>query len=303
MHTGEWHRVYDFFQFGVNERFKSIEYIFVEDEMKKLVVSLLVGILILNITGFAGMVDIIKMNGDGSLSNTTLQGKNNLNFTKSVILASDSDNYCAAIPLASKNKAPLILVAKPYDRIQHFLDLYKPLHVYEVGDTPFNGTLLSEDDLINYTINESNDYVVIAKKNGEYSGVARYLASLHEGKLIFANSLDDDTILQHLKEIQPRYCALVWNPDDFKGSMLWLYFNGNGIVISKSTMTKFIEKMLTKIDSDPYIDVSFGFITGSDITDATLLISREIVYNELNEEWKNKAMFAPSDLDSKKYVI
>ncbi len=270
--------------------------------MKKLVALLLVGGLILNIAGFVGVTEVIKMDGNKSLGSTTLQG-GNLNFTKSVILASDSDNYCAAIPLASKNKAPLILVAKPYGRIQHFLDLYKPSHIYEVGDTPFNGTLLSKGDLINYTINESNDYVVIAKKNGEYSGIARYLASLHEGRLILTNSLDDDTILQRLKEIQPRYCALVWNPDDFKGNILWLYANGNGVVISKSTMTKFIEKMLIRIDSDPYMDVSFGFVTGSDATDASLLISREIVYNELNEEWKNRAMFAPSDLDSKKYVI
>ena len=267
--------------------------------MKKLVALLLVGGLILNIAGFVGVTEVIKMDGNKSLGSTTLQG-GNLNFTKSVILASDSDNYCAAIPLASKNKAPLILVAKPYGRIQHFLDLYRPSHIYEVGDTPFNGTLLSKGDLINYTTNESNDYVVIAKKNGEYSGIARYLASLHEGRLILTNSLDDDTILQRLKEIQPRYCALVWNPDDFKGNILWLYANGNGVVISKSTMTKFVENILTKIDSDPYIDVSFGFVTGSDATDASLLISREIVYNELNEEWKNKAMFAPSDLDSKK---
>ena len=91
--------------------------------MKKLVALLLVGGLILNIAGFVGVTEVIKMDGNKSLGSTTLQG-GNLNFTKSVILASDSDNYCAAIPLASKNKAPLILVAKPYGRIQHFLDLY-----------------------------------------------------------------------------------------------------------------------------------------------------------------------------------
>jgi hypothetical protein len=66
-------------------------------------------------------------------------------------------------------------------------------------------------------------------------------------------------------------------------------------------MTKFIENMLTKIDNDPYIDVSFGFVTGSDVTDASLLISREIVYDDLKKECKNRALFAPSfDGDDKK---
>lgn len=232
--------------------------------------------------------------------NEITTGEKDLDFTKSVILASSPENYRAAIALAAKHHIPLILVSKPYYRIQHFLDLYKPLHIYEVGNTPFNGTLLSKEDLITNGINETNNYVVIAKKNDDYAIVGEYLAALHEGKLILANSLEDKIILQKLKEIKPKYCALVWNPNDFKGSVFWLYFNGKGVVISKSTITNFVENVLTKMDDDIYIDVSFGLITGSDVTDACLLISREIVYNELKGGWKNKSLFAPSYDDDKK---
>ena len=258
--------------------------------MKSLLTLIMTSIFLTNFITFAGI--IIEINE--ALNKNEINEKENYDFTKSIILASSPTNYKVAIPLAAKYHIPLILVSEPYYRIQHFLDLYKPLHIYEVGDTPFNGTLLSEEDLIIDGINESNDYVVVAKKNGEYFIIGEYLAALHEGKLVLADSLDDEAILEQLKKIKPRYCALVWNPDDFKGSMLWLYFNGKGAVISKSTMTKFIENILTKIDSDPYIDVSFGFITGSDVTDASLLISREIVYNDLEGEWKNRALFTPS---------
>lgn len=271
--------------------------------MTKNIIQIIVILLLLSssFVGISGQMGKSTVDAYNIVKSTGIN-QGDLDFTRSVILASNSEHYSAATPLAAKYQIPLILVSEPCDRIQHFLDLYEPLHVYEIDDTPFNATILSEEDLITEGGEELNDYVVIAKENGEFSIVGEYLASLHNGTLILADSLDDKIILEHLKELQPRYCALVWTPDDFRCDLVTLIIPPFvAIAFSKSTMTKFTIDTLTKIDNDPYIDVSFGFVTGSDTTDASLLISRELIYEEIDGDWKNRALFTPPSSDTEDF--
>jgi hypothetical protein len=218
---------------------------------------------------------------------------NTHNFNNSIILAASQDDYVAAIPLATKYQLPLILVSEPFNRIEYFIELYNPMITYEIGDTIFDAISLTENDLEVESDETLDDYVVIAKKNGEFSIVGEYLASLHHGRIIYAENLEDPVILEELKQINPTYCALVWNPDEFEchafvKTKIWFTCS-----ICQSTMPQFLLDQLTRLDDDPYIDVSFGFITGSDVTDASLLLAREMVYEELIGNWKDDALFSP----------
>jgi hypothetical protein len=104
--------------------------------MTKNIIQIIVILLLLS-SSFAGI--------SGQMGKSTGINQGDLDFTRSVILASDSEHYSAATPLAAKYQIPLILVSEPYDRTQHFLDLYEPLHVYEIGDTPFNATIVAKN--------------------------------------------------------------------------------------------------------------------------------------------------------------
>lgn len=219
--------------------------------------------------------------------------QNIFNFDRSIILAASREDYVAATAFAAKQHIPLILVSEPVDRINYFIDLYEPFQIYEVGETIFDAVALSEDDLIVEEEESTNEYVVIAKEQGEFSIVGEYLSSLHHGRIIYAENLEDPVILEELKQINPTYCALVWNPDEFEchafvKTKIWFTCS-----ICQSTMPQFLLDQLTRIDDDPYIDVSFGYITGSDLTDASLFLAREMVYEELIGNWKDKALFSP----------
>ena len=219
--------------------------------------------------------------------------KNTHDFNRSVILAASVKDYVAATPLAAHFQIPLILISNPLQRIQYFIDLYNPYTVYEVGDTVFDAITLTEHDLVIESDDASDDYVVIAKNNDEFSIVGEFLSLYHRGRIIYADALDDPSILEQLQKYNPSYCALVWNPDEFKchamvkTNIFFMYS------LCQSTMPQFLLNQLALIDDDPYIDVSFGFVTGCDVTDATLLLAREMVYDDLSGDWKNKALFSP----------
>lgn len=216
-----------------------------------------------------------------------------LSFSRSVILAASIDDYISATPLAAKHHIPLILVSHPLTRIASFLSLYTPDHVYAVGETPFDATPLTDEDLLVETEPSTTEYVIIAKKHGEFSIVGDYLCAYHQGTIIYADSLDDPIILETLQDCLPTYCALVWNPDEFECSAYVKTRLRFTCSLCTSTMPEFLLHTLARIDDDPYIDATFGFITGSDVTDATLLLAREIVYDDLMGDWKHNALFAP----------
>lgn len=107
---------------------------------------------------------------------------------------------------------------------------------------------------------KSTEYVVVAGKNilsdKEWSQVARTLTAKHHATLItYQNTIDD--ILPQLKQINPRYVAIVEKPENL---------NKQYIIT--------LNQLSRKVDKDIYADFLWGIITGYTAQSAMKMVNQ-----------------------------
>lgn len=109
-------------------------------------------------------------------------------------------------------------------------------------------------------LDTSGPYVIIASETADrdFKSAIQKALLLHPGAtcLKFSNA-DLDSVLDRLREIQPKYALIFIKPDELDVNFAW----------------KWLE-VTTRIDDDPYVDVRSGFITGATPEAAAELLDR-----------------------------
>ena len=101
--------------------------------------------------------------------------------------------------------------------------------------------------LVSASATSARDYVVVelvGARDGYYAAAKR-LAELRDGEIVSADAKDLSPLVKTLQQKRPRYVAVVVRPEQFD------------INLARSFL-----KLATQIDDDPFVDFSYGFITG-----------------------------------------
>ena len=128
----------------------------------------------------------------------------------------------------------------------------------------------------------SGPYVILASETADrdYKSAIQNALTLHPGAtyLKFPN-VDVESVLDRLREIQPKYAMIFIKPDELDVNFAW----------------KWLE-VTTRIDDDPLVDVSSGFITGATPEAAAALLDRiaKAVKGELKLPGKLVDNFGPN---------
>ena len=102
-----------------------------------------------------------------------------------------------------------------------------------------------------------SDYLVVSfvSAESEYSEAARLLAERHDAQTVYSSLYKFDELKEKLLELQPQTVAFIVKPEDLQ--------------------VNFVEQILvlsTQMDFDPFVDFSYGFITGRDAKAAVNLV-------------------------------
>src|SRR5207249_3370644 len=113
------------------------------------------------------------------------------------------------------------------------------------------------------------DYIVAdaVGKSDEFYKVAERLAAHRRGKIV---SLDIDNLnafRDALRQKPPRYVAVVIRPEQ----------------LDYDLARRFLV-MATQLDDDPFVDFSYGFITGATAEEALAFVERSIKSEEAHRE-------------------
>ncbi|MFK7777849.1 MAG: hypothetical protein QM501_06960 [Gimesia sp.] len=101
----------------------------------------------------------------------------------------------------------------------------------------------------NVRLDTSAPYVILASEaaDQDFKSAIQKAVALHpEATYLKFSNNDIESVLGRLREIQPRYALIVIKPDELDVNFAW----------------KWLE-VTTRIDDDPLVDVSSGFITGA----------------------------------------
>lgn len=92
----------------------------------------------------------------------------------------------------------------------------------------------------------AREYLILdlAGSHDPYHAAAERLAELHGGEIVAGDAQRLAPILEILKQKQPRYVAIVVRPADLDINLARTFL-----------------KMATLVDSDPFVDFAYGFIT------------------------------------------
>ena len=93
----------------------------------------------------------------------------------------------------------------------------------------------------------ASDYLILdlAGPDDPYHVAAERLADLRQGEIVAGDPRRVTQVLEVLKQKQPRYVAVVVRPGDLDINLARTFL-----------------KMATQVDSDPFVDFAYGFITG-----------------------------------------
>jgi hypothetical protein len=100
-------------------------------------------------------------------------------------------------------------------------------------------------------------YVVLTTvgEDSPYHPAAEQLAKLHDASVLRLDPADPEALLPALSRLSPEYVALVMLPKE----------------IEFEFQRRFLA-MATRLDDDPFVDFSYGYVTGADGADATALV-------------------------------
>ncbi|MBI2921435.1 MAG: hypothetical protein HYY18_10170 [Planctomycetes bacterium] len=99
----------------------------------------------------------------------------------------------------------------------------------------------------------AGDYVVLSSvSKSAYDRAAQALAKYHEGAPIVPfDPADPEAVLPRLRELKPRYVAIVVHPDE----------------IDVNSVRRILV-MASRVDDDPFVDFEFAYVTGAGPEDA-----------------------------------
>jgi hypothetical protein len=105
----------------------------------------------------------------------------------------------------------------------------------------------------------SPTYVVVdfAGEQDPYHTAAVRLNELRHGEIVAADPRNLEPLLEKLQALVPDYVAFVVRPEDFE-----------------ENLARSILRLATRVDSDPFVDFSYGFITGASPESAVALVER-----------------------------
>ena len=112
----------------------------------------------------------------------------------------------------------------------------------------------------------ATDYVVVdlCGPNDPYHKAAERLAELRRGVIFAADPDNLDPLLVLLRKQPPRNVAFVVRPDQFD-----------------ENLARSVLLMATQVDDDPFVDFSYGFITGDSPESAISLVEQAQVAENL----------------------
>ena len=96
-------------------------------------------------------------------------------------------------------------------------------------------------------LDSSGPYLILATETADQdlkSAIQKALALHPEATYLKFSNVDLESLLEQLREIQPRYALIFIKPDELDVNFAWKWL-----------------ALTTRIDDDPLVDVSSGFIT------------------------------------------
>src|SRR5688572_5712169 len=123
--------------------------------------------------------------------------------------------------------------------------------------------------LVSASVASARDYVIVELVGASdgYYAAAKRLVELRDGEIVSADVKDLSPLLKTLQQQRPRYVAVVVRPEQFD------------INLARSFL-----KLATQVDEDPFVDFSYGFITGDTPEVATALAERASQIEKLRRQ-------------------
>ncbi len=107
----------------------------------------------------------------------------------------------------------------------------------------------------------SSDYVVVSRKGSSFHALAAYYAEKKNARLLnYSNSIDE--VIPELANLSPTYLALVLPPEDLTPDYM-----------------DHVDEKLRELDSDPFLDVAYGYITSFNSSEGYAYADKLLAYN------------------------